>query len=65
MALKFSVVKLLQSSNALFPMEVTLLGMVIEVKTSQPLTKFAGMRCTLSPIFTVVKAVPKGFELKS
>ena len=36
MALKFSVVKPLQSRNALFPMEVRLLGMVTEVKPLQP-----------------------------
>ena len=54
MALKFSVVNPLQPTNALFPMEVTPVGMVTEVKPLQSLTKFAGMRCTLSPILTVV-----------
>ena len=39
-------------------MEVRLLPMVTEVKTLQPLTKFAGIRCTLSPILTVVSDVP-------
>ena len=52
-------VKPLQPSNALLPMEVTLLGMVIEVKPLQFLTKYAGMRCTLSPTFTVVSEVPQ------
>ena len=59
MALKFNVVKPLQSSNAKRPMEVTLFGMVTEVKLLQPLTKFAGILCTLSPILTVVREVPK------
>ena len=36
-------------------MEVTLFGMVTEVKLLQPLTKPAGIRCTLSPILTVVR----------
>ena len=58
MALKFNVVKPLQSSNAPPPMEVTLFPMVTEVKLLQPLTKFAGIRCTLSPILTVVSEVP-------
>ena len=58
MALKFSVVKPLQSENAHSPMEVTLFPMVTEVKLLQPLTKFAGIRCTLSPILTVVRDVP-------
>ena len=40
-------------------MEVTLFGMVIEVKPLQPSTKFAGMRCTQSPTLTVVSEVPK------
>ena len=40
-------------------MEVTLFGMVTEVNLLQLLTKFAGIRCTLSPIFTVVSEVPK------
>ena len=35
MALKFSVVKLLQPLNALLPMEVTLFGMVTDVKPLQ------------------------------
>ena len=35
MALKFSVVKPLQSLNASLPMKVTLFGMVIEVKPLQ------------------------------
>ena len=35
MALKFSVVKPLQPRNAPFPMEVTLFGMVTEVKPLQ------------------------------
>ena len=39
-------------------MEVTLFGMVTEVKPLQFLTKFAGIRCTLSPILTVVSEVP-------
>ena len=39
-------------------MEVTLFPMVTEVKLLQPLTKFAGIRCTLSPILTVVRDVP-------
>ena len=39
-------------------MEVTLFGMVTEVKPLQSLTKFAGIRCTLSPILTVVSEVP-------
>ena len=39
-------------------MEVRLLPMVTEVKLLQPLTKFAGIRCTLSPILTVVSDVP-------
>ena len=39
-------------------MEVTLFGMVTEVKPLQPLTKFAGILCTLSPILTVVSDVP-------
>ena len=39
-------------------MEVTLLGMVTEVKPLQPLTNLAGIRCTLSPILTVVSEVP-------
>ena len=39
-------------------MEVTLFGMVTEVKPLQPLTKFAGIRRTLSPILTVVREVP-------
>ena len=32
--------------------------MLTEVKPLQPLTNFAGMRCTLSPILTVVSEVP-------
>ena len=36
MALKFSVVKPLQFLNASFPMEVTLFGIVTEVKPLQP-----------------------------
>ena len=39
-------------------MEVTLFGMVTDVKPLQPLTKFAGILCTLSPILTVVSDVP-------
>ena len=35
MALKFSVVKPLQPLNALYPMEVTLFGMLTEVKRLQ------------------------------
>ena len=58
MALKFNVVKPLQPQNALFPMEVTLFGMVTEVKLLQFPTKFAGILCTLSPILTVVSEVP-------
>ena len=38
-------------------MEVTLFGMVTEVKPLQPLTKLFGMRCTLSPILTVVRGI--------
>ena len=52
-------VKPLQLKNASSPMEVTPVGMVIEVKPLQPLTKFSGMRRTLSPILTVVRDVPK------
>ena len=59
MALKFSVVNPLQPENALSPMEVTPVPMVTDVKRLQPLTKFAGMRCTLSPILTVVSEVSK------
>lgn len=40
-------------------MEVTLSEMVIDVKLLQSLTNFAGMRCTFSPILTVVSEVPK------
>ena len=36
MALKFNVVKPLQPLNALYPMEVTPVGMVTEVKLLQP-----------------------------
>ena len=43
-------------------MEVRLLPMVTEVKPRQPPTKLFGMRCTLSPILTVVRDVPKGEE---
>ena len=50
-------VKPLQPLNALPPMEVTLFGMVIEVNPLRHLTKFAGIRCTLSPILTVVRGV--------
>ena len=39
-------------------MEVTLFDMVTEVKPLQSLTKFSGMRRTLSPILTVVSEVP-------
>ena len=39
-------------------MEVTLFGIVTEVKLLQSLTKVAGMRRTLSPILTVVSEVP-------
>ena len=39
-------------------MEVTLFGIVTEVKLLQSLTKYAGIRCTLSPILTVVSEVP-------
>ncbi len=39
-------------------MEVTPVGMVTEVNLLQSLTKFAGIRCTLSPILTVVSEVP-------
>ena len=46
MALKFSVVNLLQSSNALSPMEVTLFGMVTEVKPLQPLNASFPMEVT-------------------
>ena len=52
-------VKPLQSENARSPMEVTPFGMVTEVNLLQSLTKFAGIRCTQSPIFTVVSEVPK------
>ena len=52
-------VKPLQYENAPPPMEVTPVGMVTEVKPLQPLTKFAGIRCTLSPILTVVRELPK------
>ena len=58
MALKFNVVKPLQPENALLPMEVTLFGILTDVNLLQSLTKFAGMRCTLSPILTVVSEVP-------
>ena len=51
-------VKPLQPLNAPSPTEVTLFGMVTEVKPLQSLTKFAGIRCTLSPILTVVSEVP-------
>ena len=40
-------------------MEVRLFGRVTEVKPLQPFTKYAGIRCTLSPILTVVSEVPK------
>ena len=39
-------------------MEVTPVGMVTEVNLLQLLTKPAGIRCTLSPILTVVSEVP-------
>ena len=52
-------VKPLQPSNAFSPIEVTPFGMVTEVKPRQNLTKCAGMRCTLSPILTVVRELPK------
>ena len=58
MALKFSVVKPLQPENASSPMRVTPVPMVTEVKLLQSLTKFPGIRCTLSPILTVVSEVP-------
>ena len=41
-------------------MEVTPVGMVTEVNLLQPLTKYAGMRRTLSPILTVVRVPLKG-----
>ena len=50
-------VKPLQPENAQSPIEVTPVGMVTEVNPLRPLTKFAGIRCTLSPILTVVRGV--------
>ena len=47
MALKFNVVKPLQRSNALFPMEVTLFGMVTEVKPRQSQNAPLPMEVTL------------------
>ena len=41
-------------------MEVTLFPMVTEVKPLQQRTKSAGIRCTLSPILTVVREASKG-----
>ena len=38
-------------------MDVTLFPIVTEVKPLQPRTKLFGMRCTLSPILTVVKGI--------
>ena len=46
-------VKLLQPLKAKFLIEVTELPMVSEVKELLLYAKYAGIRCTLSPIFIV------------
>ena len=55
MALKFSVVKPLQSQNAPNPMEVTLFGMVTEVKPLQSQNAPNPMEVTLFGMVTEVK----------
>ena len=56
MALKFSMVKPLQPLNALSPMEVTPVGMVIEVKPLQPSNALFPMEVTLFGMVTEVFA---------
>ena len=53
-ALKLSVLKLEQFQNALSPIAVTLLPIVTEAKLLILYAKFAGILCTLSPMFIVV-----------
>ena len=48
------MVKPLQSPKAYTPIDVTLLGIVTEVKDTKPYAKKFGIRCTLSPISMVV-----------
>ena len=46
--------KLLQPLKAKSPIDVTLLGIMIAIKESIAYAKFAGIRCTLSPIFILL-----------
>ena len=52
-ALKFKVAKSLQPLKALSSIDVILLGIVITDKEVLLYAKYAGIRCTLSPIFIV------------
>jgi len=62
-ALKLRVVKPLQPEKALFPIDVTELGMVKDIKSGKPKEALSGIIVTLLPIFTVVTPVqPKGPE---
>ena len=53
MALKVRVVKPLQPLKAELPIAVTELPMVTDVKELLLYAKYAGIRCTLSPIVIV------------
>ena len=55
MALKFSVVKLLQSLNASYPMEVTLFPIVTEANPLQLQNASSPMEVTLFGMVTEVK----------
>ena len=55
-------VKPLQSENASAPIEVTELGMVIDVNFDKPRQRFAGILWTLSPIVKDVR-LPSGQTL--
>ena len=56
MALKFNVVKPLQPENALYPMEVTLFGIVTEVKPLQSSNAEPPIEVTLFGMVTEVFA---------